>query len=453
MLEILLVVSAIAAVSFAALWWQAVAQGRVRAQLWRDALAALAARDFAAVEALAAQLQASAETALAASLRVAVVAEHAERDQRRRTQLELADVLSSLQDAVLVVDGEARLRFVNAAALQFFGVRIEAALGAQVLEVLPSFGLESALRAALQEGKDSAREVGLYVQPGMMTVSPPGGMVGADGAGDAGRREIFLRVTPLRHADGMVSGAVAIVQDLTEMRRLERVRREFVANASHELRTPVANILAAAETMLEASSDPALVNRFMPHLVGEAGRLSRLVTDLLDLARVEAQDEVPHDPVDLAALARSVVGQLQAKADQNHVVVRCEGEAAWVSGDAAALEQVVFNLLDNALSYTPAGGDVTLRVEREQVADLAANGAAPPVTLAVRDTGLGIPGPDLPHVFERFYRVDKARSRSQGGTGLGLAIVKHIVENHGGHVKVESETGQGTTFTVALPGA
>jgi two-component system phosphate regulon sensor histidine kinase PhoR len=187
-----------------------------------------------------------------------------EAGEQRRAQRDLEDVLASLQDAVLVVDGEARLRFLNAAALAMFAVRIEDVLGAQMLEALPSFGLESAVRAALHEGENTANEVALY-----------GTKV----------REVLLRVSPVRRADGTVSGAVAIVQDLTELRRLERVRRDFVANASHELRTPIANIRATAETIIDNPEDPKLAARFLPHLVSEAERLSRLVSDLLDLAR------------------------------------------------------------------------------------------------------------------------------------------------------------------------
>jgi signal transduction histidine kinase len=304
---------------------------------------------------------------------------------------------------------------------------------------------------------------------------------------------------------------VAILQDLTEMRRLERVRREFVANASHELRTPIANIRAGAETILSNPQDSALAERFLPHLVTESERLSRLVTDLLDLARAEASAETSYSPVDLAAVAIGVVQRLKEKALTNNVEVHCDfDDSVRVSGDAAALEQVVFNLLDNALMYTPAKGHITLRlgfvenavVEQDgTVLRLNGNGAShdgalhngvlngaslfeishnnvrtttsPPALdartaarfsasaykapasksalLSVSDTGIGIPPADQERVFERFYRVDKARSRTQGGTGLGLAIVKHIVENHGGHVTLQSEVGQGSTFNVTLP--
>jgi len=361
---------------------------------------------------------------------------HDEAGEQRRVQRDLEDVLASLQDAVLVVDGEARLRFLNAAALAMFAVRVEDVLGAQMLEALPSFGLESAVRAALHDGENTAREVALY-----------GPRV----------REVLLRVAPVRRADGTVSGAVAIVQDLTELRRLERVRRDFVANASHELRTPIANIRATAETILDSPEDPKLAARFLPHLVSEAERLSRLVSDLLDLARADAGLETKRLRFDVGDVAHAVLWRLEAKAAENGVAVSCNAEEnCLIDGDPASLEQVLFNLLDNALAYTPQGGTVEIVVRHAPGADALhpdAHGGEDEIEISVADSGIGIPAEELPRVFERFYRVDKARSRSQGGTGLGLAIVKNIVDNHGGHVRVESEAGKGTTFTVRLPAA
>lgn len=427
--------SILLASAFCILWRRA--QGRAMAceQLWRNALGSLADRDYHGARALAAMMEGSTGASeLAASLRHSIDTLEAEGHDQQRARRELEDVLASLQDAVLMVDRESRVRFFNAAATNLFNVQLENVLGAQLLEALPAFGLESAVRAALQEGKSSAQEVQLY-------------------APDV--RAVFLRVAPVRQSDGQVTGAVGIVQDLTEMRRLERVRRDFVANASHELRTPIANIRATAETILGSPEDTTLIERFLPSLVVEAERLSRLVTDLLDLARADSSDQTPHDPVDMVAVIYQAVNRLKDRAMQHHVAVNCtfpNGHANHVQvlGDAAALEQVVFNLLDNAIVYTPAGGSVTL-----QVAGGAENGhhnGDNTVSLLVSDTGIGIPAGDLPRIFERFYRVDKARSRAQGGTGLGLAIVRHIVENHGGHIKVESEIGQGTTFTVTLPG-
>ncbi len=433
-----------------------------RDQLWRNALNAVITRDYEGAGAFAAMIEdESGESGargdgrplfitLRQLMRTIESLEIAEREQQRARR-GFEDVLSALQDGVLVVDREARLRYLNSAAVVFFGVRVEDVLGAQLLEALPSFGLDAGVRVALEEGKHNAREVQLY--------SPR-------------PREIFLRVAPVRHNDGTVTGAVAILQDLTEMRRLERVRRDFVANASHELRTPIATIRATAETILDAADDPELIRRFLPHLVSEAERISRLISDLLDLARAEesggeSSGAMPEIPVDLCAITKNVMQLLGDKAQQNNISVAFEepenANGVAVNGDAAAIEQVIYNLLDNALIYTPPEGSVLLKLNAANngasVNGAANNGAALSenrdagkfVVFSVQDTGIGIPSADLSRVFERFYRVDKARSRAQGGTGLGLAIVKHIVENHDGYVEVESEVGQGTTFRVLLP--
>ncbi len=487
--EIAVIVLALLCVALWSLWRRSLQSNGGRDQLWRNALTALAARDYESAGAFAAMIEDEKDgetvrgdgralfVTLRRVMRTIESLEFAEREQQRARR-DFEDVLASLQDGVLVVDGEARLRYLNLAALTFFGVRVEDVLGAQVLEALPSFGLEAAVQQALREGKPNACEVQLF--------SPR-------------QREIFLRVAPVRQSDGTVTGVVAIMQDLTEMRRLERVRRDFVANASHELRTPIATIRATAETVLDSLDDPELIQRFVPHMVSEAERLSRLVSDLLDLARAESRGDslegMAKAPVNLSELAREVIGHLQDKADKNDISIHCDfQDEVCIQGDAAALEQVVFNLLDNALIYTPQGGRVTLEVNYPNYA--LTNGASPtalqnslfgekanvahkaphnrsnngasnghlqnghdtqPHTssrfamLAVQDTGIGIPDDDLTRIFERFYRVDKARSRAQGGTGLGLAIVKHIVENHEGYVEVESEVGQGTTFRVMLP--
>lgn len=367
---------------------------------------------------------------------------------------ELEDVMSSLQDAVLVVDKNERLRFLNAAALQLFDVRIQDVLGAHLLEALPSFGLESCVRLALSQGRSTMNEQSLYsssrskAEARANATSSTRSAEFTDNISDA-RRDVLIRVSPVRSSAGQAAGAVAIIQDLTEMRRLERVRRDFVANASHELRTPIANIRAGAETILDNPDEPKLIQRFLPQIVEESERLSRLVSDLLDLAQADASSSARRDPVDVCEVAQSVVQRLQEKAQHNDIALDIEYSeeacAVRVPGDFAGLEQVFFNLLDNALIYTPSGGKVSLCVE------LLAGKSGEEIAASVQDNGLGIPLEDQERVFERFYRVDKARSRAQGGTGLGLAIVKHIVDNHNGRIKLQSAPGEGTTFTVFLP--
>ncbi len=400
------------------------ALGKTRRDRWRaDLAAAYAAHNDAAVAKLASRFGREEERLWRRLLTARAATEEAALEETRARR-ELEDVLASLQDAVLVVDGEARLRFLNAAALRLFDLRIEDVLGANLIEALPSFGLESAMRAALREGQSSEHELQLY--------SPR-------------LRQIFLRVAPVFSGAGARTGAVAIVQDLTELRRLERVRRDFVANASHELRTPIATIRALAETLEAAGNDEDARSRFLPPIIVEAERLSRLVSDLLDLARAEDAPTSPLAPIPLRSLVAGAVERLRDKAARNSVEIEWtpDGAEPNVRGDGAALEQVAFNLLDNALSYTPRGGRVAISLRQDEASEAA--------IIEVADNGIGIPEDDLPRVFERFYRVDKARSRAEGGTGLGLAIVKHIVENHRGHVEVESSAGNGTTFRVQLP--
>ena len=430
------------AVFFAALWARSAWHCRRRERLHHDLTTAFASRNDGVAHEIAAALGPEHER-LWRRLTTARLALGESELEEIRARRDLEDVLASLQDAVLVIDSEARLRFLNNAALRLFDVRIEEVLGAHLIEALPSFGIDAAMRAALRDGQSSAHEIHLY--------SPK-------------LREMFLRVAPVYSGAGQESGAVAILQDLTELRRLERVRRDFVANASHELRTPIANIRATAETIQSAEGAPEVVSRFLPHLISEAERLSRLVSDLLDLARAENAESAPSSPVPIQNIVSNVVERLGEKARRRGVQIEWQPNGAnpIVTGDAAGLEQVAFNLLDNALSYTPEGGKVALKVREEarpQIApqplknaeDTTAQIAQTNAVLEIRDTGIGIPRDDLERIFERFYRVDKARSRAEGGTGLGLAIVKHIVETHGGHVEVDSSIGKGTTFRVELP--
>jgi two-component system, OmpR family, phosphate regulon sensor histidine kinase PhoR len=220
------------------------------------------------------------------------------------------------------------------------------------------------------------------------------------------------------------------------------LRRDFVANASHELKTPVAAVRALAETLQAAlPDDPEAGLRFAERIGREAERLDALTRDLLDLSRVE-RGTLDVEPVDLVGLVKDVAGAHADLAEERHITLDTElGPDVAMRGDRAQLGLLLSNLIDNALRHTPARGAVCVRLH-------AAEGRA---VLQVADTGEGIPAAELPRVFERFYRVDKARARRTGGTGLGLAIVRHVAEAHGGSVRVDSELGRGTTFTVTLP--
>lgn len=250
------------------------------------------------------------------------------------------------------------------------------------------------------------------------------------------RRE--LKATCLRLED---SRRLVVMQDVTEAKRIEAMRRDFVADASHELKTPVASILAVAETLETAvEDDPAAVPVFMRTLLGETRRMSALVQDLLDLARLEGRAG-ERSVVPLARVVGREVARVRLDAQRKGLELQEEvEEGITVAGNDEDLSLALRNLLDNALRYT-SSGQVSVRLFRS-------DGHA---VIEVEDTGPGIPGKDLGRIFERFYRVDRARSRETGGTGLGLSIVRHVVEQHAGKVRVESELGRGSRFIVTLP--
>jgi two-component system, OmpR family, phosphate regulon sensor histidine kinase PhoR len=242
-----------------------------------------------------------------------------------------------------------------------------------------------------------------------------------------------------------VTGDVLLVlRDVTAARRVEAMRRDFVADASHELKTPAASIQAAAETVQRAleSDDASAAARFAAQVRWQAARLSRIVSDLLDLSRLETERPVVQ-PVRLDRLVAEETNRLRQQARDVGVDVGVETSPVTVRGSSKDLALLVRNLLDNAVRYTPAGGRVTIGLAEDDGR----------VRLTVEDTGIGIPTRDLPRIFERFYRVDRARSRETGGTGLGLSIARHVVEQHGGRIQARSQLGQGSSFIVTLPGA
>jgi signal transduction histidine kinase len=329
-------------------------------------------------------------------------------EERRRMDL----VLSSMPDGVILFGRDGQTVFANAAAERHLG-----AVPRSVSSVLP-LAIQGAARraAALREPASADAEVG----------SPS--------------RWLRAQALPVGENDMVL----LVVRDVTEAKRIDAVRRDFVANASHELKTPAASIQAAAETIQTAAfDDPAVIPRFAAQLEREAVRLSRIVTDLLDLSRLESGSDLG-ETVALDAVLRDEAERFEEPAAEAGVDLSIRAEVVpRVQGSGRDLVLLVRNLVDNAIRYTRSGGrvDVTLCAEDDEV------------VLTVSDTGLGIPHRDLPRVFERFYRVDRARSRETGGTGLGLSIVRHIVENHGGRISVQSELGRGTRFEIRLPSA
>src|SRR5215218_1177565 len=235
---------------------------------------------------------------------------------------------------------------------------------------------------------------------------------------------------------------------LLELRRVNKIRRDFVANVSHELKTPATSLRLLAESLVEIlEEDPEQARFFAEQLKNETERLAQLITDLLDLARLESEEGIPNPtPVDVRGVLMLVLSRLRPTARQKNITLTWKRSGSTdvlytVRGDETQLISMFTNLVDNAVKYTPHGGSVEVVAEPNERE----------VVVRVSDTGIGIPEEKLSRIFERFYRVDKARSKKTGGTGLGLSIVRHVAENHGGHVAVESALGEGSSFTVYLP--
>ncbi|MCE4051201.1 MULTISPECIES: two-component system histidine kinase PnpS [Bacillaceae] len=249
---------------------------------------------------------------------------------------------------------------------------------------------------------------------------------------------------PIIGTNDMWMGILLVFHDITELKKLEQIRKDFVANVSHELKTPITSIKGFSETLLDGAMDnrEALVE-FLQIILKESDRLQSLIQDLLDLTKLEQHNfSLVKEPINILDILEEVSKLLANKADAKNLILDFQrpSEEVWIEGDRARLIQVFMNLISNAISYTPSGGKVSVSVENKER----------DVLVFVADTGIGIERSEIPRIFERFYRVDKARSRNSGGTGLGLAIVKHLVELHKGLIKVDSEVGEGTTFTILL---
>ena len=338
-----------------------------------------------------------------------------------RTKIEA--IVGSMSDAVVATDGGGRLLLLNGAARMLLELRPDD-VGRPAAEALGDHAVWRALDRTARRGTDAAEEFTL-------------------GSG-ANERLLHLNTTPLRAAGGRNAGAVAVIRDVTDLRRAERLRRDLTANVSHELRTPLTSIKGFTETLLAGTwADEQTGRRFLTIIDAEATRLMRLVDDLMALSRLESRAEpMKLAPVRLDALVDEAAGRLRPQAAQHQIALRTfPARATIVAADGERILQVLTNLIDNAVKFTPEGGavEVTLRDDGTDA------------IVSVSDSGPGIPLDDLPRIFDRFYRVERSRSREAGGTGLGLAIAKHIVEAHGGRITVTSRPGAGSTFSVALP--
>jgi two-component system phosphate regulon sensor histidine kinase PhoR len=345
--------------------------------------------------------------------------------QARQSELEqntalLETVLGTMIEGVIVVSTDERMLYANRAARSLLDIQERDIAGRPVLEVARSPNIEQTVQAALRSVATQRAEF------------------------DLPRKQKFVALTVSVLPGDPCPGAVLVIHDVTELRRLERLRRDFVSNVSHELKTPLTSIQAYADTLMEGALDDAENNRvFLRRIVEQAERLQALIHDLLRLAKIESQTEAFRiEPVPVAPLVVACIDEHRQVATMKGLALET-GEVAdvVVRADVDGLRQILDNLVNNALNYTPTGGRVTVSVRhREGWGEVE-----------VEDTGIGIAKDDQARIFERFFRVDRARSRAVGGTGLGLSIVKHLAQAFGGRVELTSELGRGSRFGVWLP--
>jgi len=346
--------------------------------------------------------------------------------QLEEDRQQLRTVLSSMVEGVIAIDCEQRILFANDRAGEFLDFHTGTAVGRPLWETVRQHSVQEMVSSCLADASCQCRELNWQ--------GPQG-------------RTLAVHVACLPGTPP--PGAVLVVHDNTELRRLERLRQEFVANVSHELKTPLAVITACVETLLGGAVDDACHRGSFLHRIAEqAERLHRLILDLLQLARIESDTEVfSLEEVDLERVVRACLERhrtrSQGKKQELQAVPPAEGAPVWAWADEEAVQQILDNLVDNAVKYTPEQGRIQVRWSRQ----------GNDTVVEVVDTGIGIPAHELPRVFERFYRVDKARSRELGGTGLGLSIVKHLVQAMRGSVQAASNVGQGSHFTIRLPAA
>lgn len=334
-------------------------------------------------------------------------------------------ILASMVEGLLAVDSQERLINFNAAAIRLLGEGQRLRIGLTIQEAIRNTDLQDLVTRTLQSDQPVEREIVMYEPV-----------------------ETYLQAygSKLRDTQEGVIGALFVLHDVTRLRRLENVRRDFVANVSHELKTPITSIKGFVETLQEgAIREPADAERFLGIIARQADRLHSIIEDLLSLSRIEQEAEKSQIPLEQGHVHAVLTGAIEAchaKADERGLTItlHCPTELT-ATMNAVLLEQAVVNLIDNAIKYSDPGKKIEVRGERR----------AEEVVISVEDQGSGIEAQHLPRVWERFYRVDRARSRELGGTGLGLAIVKHIALAHGGQVAVTSRVGVGSTFRILLP--
>lgn len=339
----------------------------------------------------------------------------------------LQSVLDNMTGGILMVDMEGKIALLNRAAEKMLDVDNSEMAGCSYLELKRHYELTRLVEEGLTRKEIIHEERSIY--------NPTERIVRLDGV-------------PMIQ-DSSYRGMLFLLQEVTEIRRLEKMRSEFVANVSHELKTPVAAVKGFAETLLGGGvTDEKMAKSFLQIIYDENERLNRLIGDILELSKIESKRvQLECSPVHLSAFFDSIIETMSKVAEKKNISLFAEvPEEIFIEADEDKLRQIFMNLLSNAINYTHDGGNVTVTAENKQQED-----GREIVIFTVTDTGMGIPRKDLPRIFERFYRVDKARSRSSGGTGLGLSIVKHLVELHRGAISVKSNLGIGSSFILELP--
>jgi two-component system phosphate regulon sensor histidine kinase PhoR len=364
---------------------------------------------------------------LASTLSNAADRLHTQIDALSEDRAQLLAVLTSMVEGVMVLDARGYVLQINPALEHMFGIARTEARGRPSAELFRHQQLNELIDAALRSRANHDAEIVLPLTGRCLHIE-------ASAAGGERDNEACV---------------VLVFHDITELRRLETIRKDFVANVSHELRTPLTSIKGYVEALLDgAKDDPVAAGNFLDIILNQSNRLNLILDDLLELSKIESGSvHFKQEPIDLCPLIDRTIAMMKTLADKKRQRLLASVDPALppVEGDEERLVQVLTNLLDNAVKYTPVGGTITVG------ARFAPPSADRMIDLSVADTGIGIPEPDRPRVFERFYRVDKARSRELGGTGLGLAIVKHLVEGLSGHVWVEASHPHGSRFVVRLP--
>jgi len=346
---------------------------------------------------------------------------------------QLLAMLTSMVEGVMVLDYKGRILQVNPALERMFGVSRAEARGRHSSEVFQHHELNVLVSSVLAERTG---------QEGEIILIPSGRCLDIEASVAGGEQD-------------NEACAVFVFHDITELRRLENIRKDFVANVSHELRTPLTSIKGYVEALLDGGKDdPETSERFLDIILKQSDRLNLILEDLLQLSKIESgQVQFKREPLHIGSVVERTIAMIKPLADKKQHRLRSQvaADLPLISGDQERLVQVLANLVDNAIKYTPEGGTITVAARRIPTSKNRTEGQRHGIELTVSDTGIGIPEQARPRVFERFYRVDKARSRELGGTGLGLAIVRHIVEGHGGQVWVEGNVPTGSRFVVRLP--